>query len=51
MIKCILIDVWVEDNTPLEEAHFAAPDAIETAILENVAALIEDGATLQMGVI
>lgn len=50
MIRQELIDIWVEDNTPLEEAHFTAPDPIEEAIGKHVAALIEDGATLQMGI-
>ena len=50
MIQSDLIDFWVEDETPLEEAHFASPDPIETAIGKHVAALIEDGATLQMGI-
>lgn len=50
MIRQELIDIWVEDNTPLEEAHFTEPDAIEEAIGKHVAALIEDGATLQMGI-
>ncbi|GAB1474211.1 acetyl-CoA hydrolase/transferase C-terminal domain-containing protein [Bacteroidota bacterium] len=50
MIKLDMIDLFVEDNTPLEPAHFAEPDAIETAIGKNCASLIEDGATLQMGI-
>ena len=50
MIKLEMIDLFVEDNTPLEPAHFAEPDEIETAIGKNCAALIEDGATLQMGI-
>lgn len=45
-----LIDIWVEHDEPLLEAHFTAPDEIETAIGKHVAALIEDGATLQMGI-
>ncbi len=44
------IDVFVQDDEPLEEAHFTAPDAIETAIGKHCAALIEDGACLQMGI-
>ncbi len=44
------IDVFVEDDQPLEEAHFTAPDDIETAIGKNCAALVEDGACLQMGI-
>lgn len=44
------IDIFVEDDTPLLEGHFAQPDAVETAIGINCAALIEDGACLQMGI-
>jgi acyl-CoA hydrolase len=50
IIPMEMIDIWVEDNTPLEEAHFAEPDDIEKAIGINVAELVEDGATLQMGI-
>ncbi|MDR0438348.1 MAG: 4-hydroxybutyrate CoA-transferase [Bacteroidales bacterium] len=50
MIRLSEIDIFCEDNTPLIEAHFAEPDEIETQIGKNVAALIEDGATLQMGI-
>ena len=44
------IDIFVEDDTPLIEAKFAQPSEIETRIGKNCAALIEDGATLQMGI-
>ena len=44
------IDIFCEDNTPLQEAHFAVPNEIETQIGKNCAALIEDGACLQMGI-
>jgi acyl-CoA hydrolase len=50
MIKYDCIDIFCQDNTPLIEAHFTEPDEIETAIGKNVANLIEDGATLQMGI-
>ncbi|MDD2584056.1 MAG: acetyl-CoA hydrolase/transferase C-terminal domain-containing protein [Bacteroidales bacterium] len=50
MIPLSMIDIFVEDNTPLEPAHFADPDEIECAIGRNCAALIEDGANLQMGI-
>ncbi|PKO99190.1 MAG: 4-hydroxybutyrate CoA-transferase [Bacteroidetes bacterium HGW-Bacteroidetes-8] len=50
MIPLNMIDLFVEDNTQLEPAHFAEPDPIEAAIGKNCAALIEDGATLQMGI-
>ncbi|GAB1373410.1 acetyl-CoA hydrolase/transferase C-terminal domain-containing protein [Bacteroidales bacterium] len=50
MIPLSMINFFVEDNTPLEEAHFTTPDEIETAIGKHCAALIEDGACLQMGI-
>jgi acyl-CoA hydrolase len=45
-----MIDIFVDDNTPLQPAHFAEPDAVEQAIGKHCAALVEDGATLQMGI-
>ncbi|MEG2527228.1 MAG: acetyl-CoA hydrolase/transferase C-terminal domain-containing protein [Mucinivorans sp.] len=50
MIKASLIDVWCQDDTPLEEALFAVPTEVEVQIGKNCAALIEDGACLQMGI-
>ncbi|MCT4638456.1 MAG: 4-hydroxybutyrate CoA-transferase [Bacteroidales bacterium] len=50
MIPMDLIDIFCEDNTPLIEAVFTEPDPIEAAIGKNVAALVDDGATLQMGI-
>ncbi len=50
MINSNCIDVFCEDDTPLIEAEFGAPSEIEKAIGINVAGLIEDGATLQMGI-
>lgn len=44
------IDIFTEDDTPLIEAVFTEPNEVEVAIGKNVAALIEDGATLQMGI-
>jgi len=44
------IDIFVEDDTPLETVHFAKPDATEAAIGRHCAALIDDGATLQLGI-
>ena len=44
------IDIFVEGDEPLEEAHFSVPTEIECAIGKNCAELIEDGATLQMGI-
>ncbi|MDD4091665.1 MAG: acetyl-CoA hydrolase/transferase C-terminal domain-containing protein, partial [Smithellaceae bacterium] len=39
-----------EDDTPLETVHFALPNDVEAAIGKHCASLIEDGATLQMGI-
>jgi acyl-CoA hydrolase len=50
MIPAGMIDIFVEDNSPLEVSHFSEPDALETAIGKHCANLIEDGATLQMGI-
>ena len=50
IIPMDMIDVFVEDNTPLLPAEFHRPDEIEEAIGKNCAALIEDGACLQMGI-
>ncbi len=50
LIPIEMVDIFVEDDTPLELAHFSLPDEIETAIGKNCASLIEDGATLQMGI-
>lgn len=44
------IDIFVEDDTPLEEAHFSIPNEIECTIGRYCAELIEDGACLQMGI-
>ena len=44
------IDMFVQDDQPLVEAKFAEPSETEKAIGRNCAALIEDGATLQMGI-
>jgi acyl-CoA hydrolase len=44
------IDIFVEDDTPLEPAHFSQPSEIEIKIGDHCAALVEDGACLQMGI-
>ena len=44
------IDYAVEVNTPIHESVSGIPSEIETKIGENVAGLIENGATLQMGI-
>ena len=50
MIHSSKIDIFVQDDKPLIEAHFTQPNATEEAIGKHCAALIEDGATLQMGI-
>lgn len=50
IIPLSAIDIFVEGDSELEPAHFSEPSAIETAIGQNCASLIEDGATLQMGI-
>ena len=50
MIHSSKIDFFVQDDTPLIEAKFSEPNEVETAIGKHCAALIEDGATLQMGI-
>lgn len=50
LIPLDMIDIFVQDNTPLEPAHFTEPDEIETAIGMHCAGLVEDGACLQMGI-
>lgn len=44
------IDIFVEDNSELEPAHFSNANEIEVAIGKHCAALVEDGACLQMGI-
>ncbi|MEG1622400.1 MAG: acetyl-CoA hydrolase/transferase C-terminal domain-containing protein [Alistipes sp.] len=50
MIHTSKIDLFVQDDTPLEEAHFSDPTEMEVKIGQVCAGLIEDGATLQMGI-
>ena len=50
MIHSSRINFFVEDDQPLEEAHFTTPNEVETKIGNLCAGLIEDGATLQMGI-
>jgi len=50
MIPMDMIDIFCEDNSPLIEAILAEPDPIEKAIGTYVAGLVDDGATLQMGI-
>lgn len=50
LIHSSMIDMFVEEDHPLMEGHFTEPNEVETAIGKNCAALIEDGACLQMGI-
>lgn len=50
IIRLSDIDIFCEDNTPLIEAHPAHLSEQDIKIGKNCAALIEDGATLQMGI-
>ncbi len=50
MIHSSRINLFVEEDAPLEEAHFSTPSDVEVAIGKHCASLIEDGATLQMGI-
>ena len=50
MIPMSMIDIFVEDSTPLMPAHFSEPNEQEIAIGKYCAELIEDGACLQMGI-
>ena len=43
MIPMSKIDLFVEDDTPLMEAHFSEPNEVETAIGKHCAALFADG--------
>ncbi len=44
------INAAVTVNDPIHETHAATPTAAELQIGEHVASLVEDGATLQMGI-
>lgn len=44
------IDSFIEIDEPIPEVHVGSPDATEAAIGAHCAALIENGATLQMGI-
>ncbi len=50
MVRIEHIDRWVLNDEPMEEVHFGTPNTEEQAIGKNCAELIEDGATLQMGI-
>jgi len=44
------IDILVEHEAPLPEFRYPDPDEVACKIAENVCGLIEDGATLQLGI-
>lgn len=50
MIPMSKIDIFVQDDTPLIEAPIAKPTEVDRLIGQHCAELIEDGATLQMGI-
>jgi 4-hydroxybutyrate CoA-transferase len=50
IIHSSLIDAMVEVNEPVLETETAKPEILNSKIAENVASLIEDGSTLQMGI-
>ena len=50
LIPLSSIDYFVQDDTPLFTAAYKAPTDLEKAIGRNCAALVEDGACLQMGI-
>ncbi len=50
IIHSSMIDAMVEVNEPVLETEPAKPDTLNSKIAENVASLIEDGSTLQMGI-
>ncbi len=44
------IDALVENEASVPEMHYPAPDEISLRIGQNIASLVEDGATIQMGI-
>lgn len=50
LIHISMIDHFVEHDVQMHYHHMPAPDDIDTAIGNYAATLIEDGATLQMGI-
>jgi 4-hydroxybutyrate CoA-transferase len=44
------IDAFVHTNRPLHQHPLSTPSPVDDAIGEHVAALVDDGATLQMGI-
>jgi acyl-CoA hydrolase len=50
MINLNMIDLFVEDDSPIYAHNFDPLSDMEIAIGKNVATLVEDGACLQMGI-
>ncbi|MDO4736955.1 MAG: 4-hydroxybutyrate CoA-transferase, partial [Bacteroidia bacterium] len=50
LIPASVINHFVQHDEPLMPAHFTEPNDLEIQIGKNCASLIEDGATLQMGI-
>jgi acyl-CoA hydrolase len=50
LVPAARLDAAVRTSRPLHEHAAAAPTAVEESIGEHVAALVEDGATLQTGI-
>ncbi len=44
------IDTLVENDAPLPELRYPPPDEVSRKIAQNIATLVEDGATVQMGI-
>ncbi len=44
------LTAMVESDSPLPELHFPPPDEVSLKIARNVATLVDDGATIQMGI-
>lgn len=50
IIPASMIDIWVQDNSPVIEVPPDVPTAVEDQIGRQCAALVDDGACLQMGI-
>ena len=49
-LECDLIDLAIEVDEPLSSPHPRPPSEVAEAIGQNVAALVHDGSTLQLGI-
>jgi len=50
IIHIAKIDYAIEVNTPIHSANLGAPSTVEETIGQYVASLVDDGATLQLGI-